>query len=83
MSFGFAADDIGDFVYDVLTEYGYDFTAIEFLTGDNAYVNGKLADLISQWLWNQKKLRRIVPLVGCAAHRLNLAVQPTSSLYRS
>ena len=59
----------------MLADYDRDFTAIEFLTGDNAYVNGRLADLISKWLLTHKKIRRIVPLVGCAAHRLNLAVQ--------
>jgi hypothetical protein len=48
---------------------------IPVLTGDNAYVNGRFADLISRWLLNKKRIRRVVPLVGCAAHRLNLAVQ--------
>ena len=59
----------------MFADYDRDFTAIEFPTGDNTYVNGRLADLISKWLLTHKKIRRIVPLVGCAAHRLNLAVQ--------
>ena len=39
-SFGFTADDIGDYLFDVLASYGHDFSSLEFLTGDNAYVNG-------------------------------------------
>lgn len=34
-----------------------------FIVGDNCYTNQRLANLLS------------VPLVGCASHRLNLAVQ--------
>ena len=74
-SFGFAAEDIGDYVFDVLAKYDRDFSAIEFMTGDNAYVNSRLCNLISDWLWDKKKNRRVVPLIGCAAHRLNLSVQ--------
>jgi hypothetical protein len=74
-TFGFAAEDIGDYVFDVLAKYERDFPAIEFMTGDNAYVNSRLCNLISDWLWDKKKIRRVVPLIGCAAHRLNLAVQ--------
>jgi hypothetical protein len=74
-TFGFAAEDIGDYMFDVLAKYDRDFSAIEFMTGDNAYVNSRLCNLISDWLWDKKKIRRVVPLIGCAAHRLNLAVQ--------
>ena len=42
-NFGFSAEDIGDYLYDTLQIYGRDFTAIEFMTGDNTYVNGRLA----------------------------------------
>ena len=45
------------------------------MTCDNAYINSRLCNLISDWLWDKKKIRRVVPLIGCAAHRLNLAVQ--------
>ena len=55
--------------------YGYDFEAIEFITGDNAYVNQSLCTKIEAWLFREKNIDRTVPLVGCASHRLNLAVQ--------
>ena len=74
-SFGLAAEDTGDYVFDVLAKYDRDFSATEFMTGDSAYVNSRLCSLISDWLWDKKKIRRVVPLIGCAAHRLNLAVQ--------
>ena len=48
---------------------------VEFLSGDNTAVNPRLANLVSQWLFNEKNIDRIVPLVGCASHWLNLAVQ--------
>ena len=73
--FGFTAEDIGDYIYDVLQSYGLDFEAIEFITGDNAYVNQSLCTKIQDWLRREKNIDRTVPLVGCASHRLNLAVQ--------
>lgn len=73
--FGFTAEDIGDYIYDVLQFYGLDFEAIEFITGDNAYVNQSLCTKIQEWLLREKRIDRTVPLVGCASHRLNLAVQ--------
>jgi hypothetical protein len=74
-SFGFAAEDIGDYLFDVLALYDRDFTSVEFASGDNAYVNGKLMKLMSDWIWDKKRLQRKIPLVGCSAHRLHLAVQ--------
>jgi len=74
-SFGFTADDIGDYLFDVLASYGHDFSSLEFLTGDNAYVNGALCTKIEAWIYRNKGIRRSVPLVGCASHKLNLAVQ--------
>ena len=73
--FGFTAEDIGDYFGDVLETYGRNFEAIEFICGDNTSVNGKLADLITLWLKEKKNIDRVVPLIGCASHRLNLAVQ--------
>jgi len=73
--FGFTAEDIGDYIFDTLQIYGYDFEAIEFITGDNAYVNQSLCTKIEDWLHREKQINRTVPLVGCASHRLNLAVQ--------
>ena len=64
-----------DYIFDALARYGRTYEAIEFMVGDNAYVNGKLVDLISTWLWREKRIRRTVPLIGCAAHRLALAVK--------
>jgi hypothetical protein len=72
--FGFTAEDLGDYIYDVLQRYGKDWQSIEFITGDNAAVNLRIADLISAALRGQGIERRI-PLVGCASHKLNLAVQ--------
>jgi hypothetical protein len=74
-AFGFTAEDIGDYIFDVLEIYGLDFEAIEFITGDNAYVNQSLCTKIEAWLSRVKSIERCVPLVGCASHRLNLAVQ--------
>lgn len=74
-NFGFTAEDIGDYIFDVLQFYGLDFVAIEFMSGDNAYVNQSLCAKIEDWLRREKQIDRTVPLVGCASHRLNLAVQ--------
>ena len=74
-SFGFTADDIGDDLFDVLASYDRDFSALEFLTGDNAYVNGALCTKIETWIFRSKGIHRCVPLVGCVSHKLNLAVQ--------
>lgn len=49
-----------EFVLDI---YGKDFSNVICLIGDNCNVNKSLADLCE------------VPLVGCAAHRFNLAIQ--------
>ena len=73
--FGFTAEDIGDYIFDTLQIYGYDFEAIEFITGDSAYVNQSLCTKIEDWLHREKQTSRTVPLVGCASHRLSLAVQ--------
>ena len=78
-SFGFTADDIGDYIFDALASYGHDFSSVEFLTGDNAYVNGALCTKIEGWIYLNKGIRRSVPLVGCASHKLNLAVQSLCS----
>ena len=39
-SFGFAAEDIDDYIFDVLARNGRTYESIEFMVGDNAYVNG-------------------------------------------
>jgi hypothetical protein len=78
-TFGFSADDIGDYIFDVLSRYDREFQHIEFLCGDNCAVNGLLSDKISAWLSREKNIVRRIPLIGCASHRLNLAV---SSLYK-
>ena len=53
-SFDFSADDIGDYLNDVLAVYDRDFADIEFLTGDNAYVNGALCTKIDNWILRNK-----------------------------
>ena len=73
--FGFCAEDIGDVVNKVLYRFDMTWENVEFLSGDNTAVNPRLANLISQWLFNEKNIDRIVPFVGCASHWLNLAVQ--------
>jgi hypothetical protein len=73
--FGFTAEDIGDYLYDVLEDYGRNYGNLEFLCGDNAYVNGRLCRLIEKWLFDTKNIKRHIPLIGCACHRLNLAVK--------
>ena len=75
---GFTAEDIGDYFFDVLESYGRTYADIEFISGDNASVNGRLADLLQSWLREKRGINRVIPLIGCASHRLNLAVQ---SLY--
>ena len=75
---GFTAEDIGDYLYDVLKKYNRGFEAIEFIVGDNASVNRLLANRIKEWLQKNKNISRTLPLIGCASHKLNLAVQ---SLY--
>ena len=37
------------------------------------FINPRVADLVTDYL-ESKKNDRVVPLVGCAAHRLNLGV---------
>ena len=74
-NFGFTAEDVGDYIFDALQFYGLDFEAIELMSGDSAYVNQSLCTKIEDWLRREKQVNRAVPLVGCASHRLNLAVQ--------
>ena len=65
----FSAESLGDYLFDELELLGYDFKAIEFISGDNTACNPKLARLIGL------KIGKPVPLIGCASHKLNLAVQ--------
>ena len=73
-NFGFAAEDIGDVLFFSLQWYSRNFSSLLFLTGDNAAVNVRLANLITSALRAQGN-DVLVPLVGCANHRLNLAVK--------
>ncbi|EGZ09385.1 hypothetical protein PHYSODRAFT_254667 [Phytophthora sojae] len=52
-----------EFLEGILPFFGRDISDVVYLVGDNCAVNTKLADLLD------------IPLVGCASHRLNLAVQ--------
>lgn len=65
--FGFTAEDIGDYIYDVLQSYGLDFEAIEFITGDNAYVNQSLCTKIQDWL-RRKRISTVLSLLLVALH---------------
>ena len=65
----FSAESLGDYLFDELGLLGLDFSCIEFISGDNTACNPKLARLISQLLGHP------VPLIGCASHKLNLAVE--------
>lgn len=68
-TFGFGANDLGDYMQDFLTCYGHSYASIEFLAGDNCSVNQALARKLSNFT------QLIIPLVGCASHKLNLATQ--------
>lgn len=59
-SFGFSAEDLGDYLFDVLASYDRSFESIEFFTGDNCSVNKALADKIEVWLKNVKSIERKV-----------------------
>lgn len=48
---------------DILQMYGKTLKSVDFLVGDNCSVNKKIARLMK------------IPLIGCALHRLNLAVE--------
>jgi hypothetical protein len=72
--FGFTAEDIGDVFFDVMEKYNRSWEAIEFICGDNASVNRRLANLIENALRDQG-IRRRVPLIGCDNHKLNLGVE--------
>eukprot|EP00644_Phytophthora_capsici_P016011 jgi/Phyca11/115609/e_gw1.28.288.1 len=59
------------FLKGVLPFFNRDITSVVYLVGDNCAVNTRLSDLLS------------IPLVGCASHRLNLAVQDFMAKYDS
>ena len=40
----------------------------------NPFINPRLADLVTDYL-ESKRIDRVVPLVECAAHRLNLGLK--------
>ena len=46
-NFGFTAEDIGDYIFDVLQFYGLDFEAIEFMSGDNLWLNVRSEEVYS------------------------------------
>lgn len=48
---------------------------IDFICGDNCAVNRKMAELITEEIEIRHDDPWVVPLVGCASHRLNLARQ--------
>lgn len=74
--FGFTAADIGDYILNAaLIRYGKSFENLEFLSGDNCSVNKRLVEGISQWYVDNEKPVRILPLVGCGSHRLNVVIQ--------
>jgi len=72
--FGFAAEDVGDILFYVLALFDKSFADLLFLSGDNASVNVRLSELITKNLRDSGS-EKIVPLIGCASHRLNLAVR--------
>ena len=57
-----------EFITTTLSFYFRTIKNLQFATGDNCSTNKRLADIIE------------IPLVGCASHRLNLAVQHFLSL---
>ena len=75
MLFGFTAEDLGDEVKRVLQRYDRDFDSLEGLGSDNAEVNKRLAYLITAYLKDELHIDRPIVLLGCASHRLSLAVK--------
>jgi hypothetical protein len=60
----FTSENMFDFIKtEILPLYGKDEKSIMFLVGDNVSTNKALADRFG------------IPLIGCASHRLNLAVK--------
>ena len=57
-AFGFGADDLGDYLIDVLDGYGHTLADVEFFSGDNCSVNQSLAEQVSNFT------NSVVPLVG-------------------
>jgi len=64
-----SAQSKADLLIARLQLYGKDFTNVICIIGDNCSTNKRVADIIG------------VPLVGCASHRFNLAVQKYLSAY--
>ena len=58
----FSAQSHKDYIEKVLLMYRKSISAIEFIVADNCPTNTALSNLLG------------VPMVGCASHRLNLAV---------
>ena len=73
-AYGFAAEDIGDVFIKILLRIGKRFENFEFISAGNTNVNPRLADLVTDHL-KPKGIDRVVPLVGCAAHRFDLGVK--------
>jgi len=73
--FGFSSEDLGDILKRVLERYNRDYDSIEALASDNAEYNLKLANLIQEYLRREMGIVRVIALLGCASHRLNLAVK--------
>ncbi|CEG36243.1 Tam3-transposase (Ac family) [Plasmopara halstedii] len=63
------ADSHHESIYDVLQQFGKDFSNIACIIGDNCALNKSLAKKCKSYL------------VGCASHRLNLGVQKFLSYY--
>ncbi|OWZ16333.1 hypothetical protein PHMEG_0009890 [Phytophthora megakarya] len=65
----FDADAIIDLFDEALDKYEIDTSQLCYLVGDNASFNGSVG----------RKIK--IPLIGCASHRLNLAVQTHLATY--
>ena len=55
-NFGFSADDLGD-----LASYDHNLGSLEFLSGDNCFVNQSLAEKITAWLSANMGANYVVP----------------------
>jgi hypothetical protein len=65
----FTVESLRYYLFDELQLMDRDFSAIEFISGDNTGTNPKMARLITNLVGHP------VPLIGCASHKLNLAVE--------
>ena len=61
--------------FSTLLKYHKSFENLDFITGDNCSVNKLLVKGNTEWYRTNKNIDRVLPLMGCASRKMNLAVQ--------